>query len=35
VTFGCSFELREGKLGMIPNKPSTLIGVPYDRPVVG
>jgi glycogen phosphorylase len=35
VKFGCSFELREGKLNMIPNKPSTLIGVPYDRPVVG
>ncbi len=35
VTFGCSFELREGKLRMIPNQPSTLMGVPYDRPVVG
>jgi glycogen phosphorylase len=35
VTFGCSFELREGKLRMLPNRPSTLIGVPYDRPVVG
>jgi starch phosphorylase len=35
VTFGCSFELREGKLRMIPNRPSTLIGVPYDRPVIG
>ena len=35
VTFGCTFELREGKLRMIPNRPSTLIGVPYDRPVVG
>src|ERR1700727_56707 len=35
VTFGCTFELREGKLRMIPNKPSILIGVPYDRPVVG
>jgi glycogen phosphorylase len=35
VTFGCSFELRDGKLNMIPNRPSTLIGVPYDRPVVG
>src|ERR1700735_5272455 len=34
-TFGLSFELREGKLRMIPNRPSTLIGVPYDRPVVG
>ena len=35
VTFGCSFELRAGTLRMIPNKPSTLIGVPYDRPVIG
>ncbi|MBV9907008.1 MAG: glycogen/starch/alpha-glucan phosphorylase, partial [Hyphomicrobiales bacterium] len=35
VTFGCSFELHDGKLHMIPNKPWTLIGVPYDRPVVG
>ncbi len=35
VTFGCSFELRQGVLRMIPNSPSTLVGVPYDRPVVG
>jgi starch phosphorylase len=35
VEFGCSFELREGTLRMIPHKPSTLIGVPYDRPVIG
>ncbi|HEY1862888.1 MAG TPA: glycogen/starch/alpha-glucan phosphorylase [Roseiarcus sp.] len=35
VTFGCSFELHDGKLHMIPNRPWTLIGVPYDRPVVG
>src|SRR6516165_502503 len=35
VTFGCSFELRQGVLRMIPNNPSTLVGVPYDRPVVG
>ena len=35
VEFGCSFELRAGTLLMIPNKPSTLIGVPYDRPVIG
>jgi starch phosphorylase len=35
VTFGCSFELRAGALRMIPNSPSSLIGVPYDRPVVG
>ena len=35
VTFGCSFELRAGQLRMIPHSPSTLIGVPYDRPVIG
>src|ERR1700690_1696249 len=35
VTFGCSFELRAGQLHMIPNRPSTLIGVPHDRPVGG
>jgi starch phosphorylase len=33
--FGCSFELRDGHLRLIPHAPSTLIGVPYDRPVVG
>ncbi len=35
VTFGCSFELRGGALRMIPNSPSSLFGVPYDRPVIG
>ncbi len=28
VTFGCSFELRQGVLRMIPNSPSSLVGVP-------
>ncbi|HXW20532.1 MAG TPA: glycogen/starch/alpha-glucan phosphorylase [Roseiarcus sp.] len=35
VNFGCSFELRDGALRLIPHRPSTLIGVPYDRPVIG
>jgi starch phosphorylase len=35
VNFGSSFTLRDGDLDVIPNQPSTLIGVPYDRPVVG
>ena len=35
VAFGCSFEVRGGMLHMIPNNPSTLIGIPYDRPVIG
>ena len=32
---GCGFELRGGSLRVIRDQPSTLIGVPYDRPVVG
>jgi starch phosphorylase len=35
VRLGCSFELRAGALRMIRGKPSTLIGIPYDRPVIG
>jgi glycogen phosphorylase len=35
VKLGCSFELRGGSLQPIPGRPSSLIGVPYDRPVVG
>ena len=35
VKLGCSFELRGGSLQPILGRPSSLIGVPYDRPVVG
>ena len=35
VKLNCSFRLRDGKLEMIPNQPSTLSGIPFDRPVVG
>jgi starch phosphorylase len=35
ITLNCSFEIREGSLQAIPGKPSSLIGVPYDRPIVG
>jgi len=35
VKLNCSFELRGGSLQIIPNRPSSLIGIPYDRPVVG
>ena len=35
VSLGCSFELSGGSLRPIPGRPSTLIGIPYDRPVVG
>ena len=35
VKLNCSFELRAGNFEVIPNRPSTLIGIPFDRPVVG
>src|SRR5271157_420010 len=35
VTFACSFEVRAGALRMVPRESTTLIGVPYDRPVIG
>src|SRR5678815_514487 len=35
VPFGCSFVMRNGNLELLPDRPSTLIGIPFDRPVVG
>jgi starch phosphorylase len=35
VQLGCSFEVRGGSLGVIVGRPSSLLGIPYDRPVVG
>ncbi len=35
VSLGCSFDIRDGALRVIRGRPSTLIGVPYDRPVIG
>jgi len=35
VRLACSFEIRGGALRVIPGRPSTLIGTPYDRPIVG
>jgi starch phosphorylase len=35
VKLNCSFEARGGTLRAIPNRPSSLIGIPFDRPVVG
>jgi glycogen phosphorylase len=34
VNLGCSFELSGGSLVPVPGRPSTLIGIPYDRPVI-
>jgi glycogen phosphorylase len=35
VKLNCSVELREGHLQVVPGEPSSLIAIPYDRPVVG
>src|SRR5208337_2207934 len=35
VSLACSFELTEGSLRPVPGHPSTLIGIPFDRPVIG
>jgi starch phosphorylase len=35
VKLNCSFEVRAGTLRTIPGRPSSLIGIPFDRPVVG
>jgi glycogen phosphorylase len=35
VTLNCSFELRGGSLRATVGRPSTLIGIPFDRPIIG
>jgi glycogen phosphorylase len=35
VKLNCSFELRGGALRTVLNRTSSLIGIPYDRPIVG
>src|SRR5262245_27878642 len=35
IKLGCSFEVSGGNLRAISGKPSSLLGIPFDRPVVG
>jgi starch phosphorylase len=35
VKLNCSFEIQAGTLHSRPGRPTTLIGIPFDRPVVG
>jgi starch phosphorylase len=35
VKLNCSFELQGGSLRTIPGQPSSVLGIPFDRPVVG
>ena len=35
VKLNCSFKLQAGNFQVVPGRPSSLIGIPFDRPVVG
>lgn len=35
IELNCSFEVHGGTLRAIPGQPSRLLGIPFDRPVVG
>jgi glycogen phosphorylase len=35
LRLNCSFELREGSFRLVHGRPSTLIGIPFDRPIIG
>jgi starch phosphorylase len=35
VKLGCTFEMHQGSLQVVPGRPSILTGIPFDRPVVG
>ncbi len=35
VKLNCSFQLRGGSFQVVRGEPSSLIGIPFDRPVVG
>src|SRR5216684_4626619 len=35
IQLNCSFELQGGRLAPVVGRPSTLTGIPFDRPVVG
>jgi starch phosphorylase len=35
IRLNCSFELRSGTLRAVAGRPSSLIGIPFDRPVAG
>ncbi len=35
IPFNCSFDVQGGALRAIPGQPTKLLGIPFDRPVVG
>ncbi len=35
VKLNCSFQIRGGHLVPVPGRPTTVLGIPFDRPVIG
>ena len=35
IKLNCSFELHGGSWRVVPGRPSSLIGLPFDRPIIG
>ncbi len=35
IKLGCSFEVHEGNLRAVLGRPSSMLGLPFDRPIVG
>ena len=35
MRLNCAFQMKEGRLTVVPNVPTVIVGIPYDRPVVG
>ncbi len=35
IPFGCKFEMKDGRIRAVSGYPTELIGMPFDRPVVG
>ncbi len=35
VKMNCSFQIRGGSLQIVPGQPSSRLGIPYDRPIIG
>lgn len=35
IKINCSFELRSGEVRPIPGQPLNLLGIPFDRPIIG
>jgi starch phosphorylase len=35
IPFGCKFEMKDGRIRAVSGHPTELIGMPFDRPIVG